>query len=1615
MGFTSVQEVLSKLGYDGIDVTMRDGRNEIVVFDPAQIKSAEAVTYDDAGNVIPPSQRFDLGSTDMRYQQAQRGPRGPKGSIRRAPDNKLLVKIFESADFTTFTHEFFHAFEMLGFPGWTDAEVETYQRWAGYTTFGRNAKPTGKAREKGARGWERYLAEGKAPLVELQELFDKIAKWMLETYKSLSNRNIDVEITPEIRAMFDKLAARMVNPTVITTPSGVEMSTDDGSSLPPAIDPASDTPIETVDQIASAIRHIIENPIPVGIPVSQDTPLDADWNPEGLFSLQRRRADEEAAKYRFDTETWNQGVRSFGDNWERVTNEPAGTGEAFLVSYLEEANPDRVLTDLEVARLTHEGLRRKKAVDTLYDELQKAIATKNADYIAEKQSMLDQALTRYQTVQNVAAGARTASGRALNAWKYALRNDFTYATLQSRTLSDLNAVRVANGKDPLAALPAAQEDAVREFSAKMLELQQQVRDLRDRMVSQDAATEAQIADQEAQIAQQEAQIAQLIAERDAALKNIKVTDATKKVVVKRVKQAAADARARLGVILPEGDIRYQFDSASDPTWQDRVIVMAEPLLVKPDMSDARFAELVEQFFGSQYAAVAEQLRDDARAYLNTAYQDLTGANIATPEEVMSSIDEEMELTHDDVYALAKAHVYAGARENEVITRTHADLVEVFPDLTREDVAQLFTNYGVTREVNTSEEAEALRAAKSLELVQRQIDDLEATGQIKRTGAKKDEPSDALRALRKKRDDLAKAIGYVPRDPETNLSSAQSAARKRMQNEIRDLEKALRTGTPRVRVRRGVEYTEDMKELQGKLASLRETYEQTFGQERTPEERMKRVVADLDRRIAKERDLIKKGMLAEPTTVGPVLESPEITARRELLKSLRQQKLEAYDALNPNKRALAQAMKEAEAAVKRRQELLEKGLTITKAKRERGEGVTPTEDLMALWEAADAMDVLLREMRKNRPLTPEQQQKKLDAAYKQAIETRDALLEKIANGDLVTTPRKGVTAEQRTRAVRAESAALRKQLTQMQRDAGVGPFSEEAREQKRFDGLTKRLEEIRRKRREKDYSKRKQAEPATSERITQLEIQLERENMKFKTEMAIEGFKELTRSRKALAKLASLYQARQILNLSLDLGVFGRQFGKVQTLALQLDAMSLVKRRLNREKADVMNGTIIGKTLAATYKALLDPTYTEEVYARIQLDPMYAKVKANGFNLISPHESSHEMNSDGKIRINPLHVLDNRLLAGLALAKGVTKTLAVLTTAKATGGVPWNVMKKAIADSVIGGLVLVGGKPIAMRIEAAQNAALNLGRFELAKAASQQLLSNVDTAREPDFERRVTEAVLINTGEVIGKSAAVQLVKNNAGALSYFFNFVKYQVSNLQSVMMTPLFRAVFENRGDRAWRKQTMQALSIIVAHQYATYAFRAAMLAAMLGVWDEDDKESEIGMVMNPKHPHFMKLKIGRTYIDLAAGWSAWVGRLLNVGSDTELDRDALRSGREVEVKKTAFGKSGELGKFIQNRLHSNIRTLWNFGVARSLPDGTDLDKMDFPNSFDLLLDDVTTNLMARDSEKILKAHSGNPAQAATILQSIFTGANVSFEETWKEVSERKRELNRRYQSGRD
>ena len=130
-----------------------------------------------------------------------------KGAIDFVNDNKASVYVFNGADISTLAHEFTghlgrRFLEKLAENN--DAfrkDYESVKKWAGVKDdiWGTIAE------EKFARGFERYLREGKAPTKALTEVFENLKKWLTQIYNSIKGSSIDIDLTQEVRDVFGGL------------------------------------------------------------------------------------------------------------------------------------------------------------------------------------------------------------------------------------------------------------------------------------------------------------------------------------------------------------------------------------------------------------------------------------------------------------------------------------------------------------------------------------------------------------------------------------------------------------------------------------------------------------------------------------------------------------------------------------------------------------------------------------------------------------------------------------------------------------------------------------------------------------------------------------------------------------------------------------------------------------------------------------------------------------------------------------------------------------------------------------------------------------------------------------------------------------------------------------------------------------------------------------------------------------------------------------------------------------------------------------------------------------------------------------------------------------------
>jgi len=160
--------------------------------------------------------RFLDGASEGKIYM-QDGENGPRASIsfpaQALGKNPVIINLFNSRNLSSFLHEAGHLFleELRMDASAADAPESLKQDWELVMNWFRanghdikNEIPVA-AHELWARGFERYLFEGKAPTSTLQSIFDTVRSWLVALYRRVEN--LQAPINADIRAVMDRLLA----------------------------------------------------------------------------------------------------------------------------------------------------------------------------------------------------------------------------------------------------------------------------------------------------------------------------------------------------------------------------------------------------------------------------------------------------------------------------------------------------------------------------------------------------------------------------------------------------------------------------------------------------------------------------------------------------------------------------------------------------------------------------------------------------------------------------------------------------------------------------------------------------------------------------------------------------------------------------------------------------------------------------------------------------------------------------------------------------------------------------------------------------------------------------------------------------------------------------------------------------------------------------------------------------------------------------------------------------------------------------------------------------------------------------------------------------------------
>ncbi|MCZ4064139.1 hypothetical protein NB636_01235 [Oxalobacter aliiformigenes] len=185
-------------GFDGVQTKgYEDNETFYISWFPENAKSVNNIgTFTDNPNIL--------------YQSFERGKEGRvRGATIIHPDRTMRIELFKDADFSTFAHETAHFMledfaDMARSANASQYAKDEFAKICRYLNADPAEKFTREQHEKFAQSFEKYLMEGKAPSLELKDIFRKFKIWLQDIYRVLK---LHVTLNKDIRDVFDRMLA----------------------------------------------------------------------------------------------------------------------------------------------------------------------------------------------------------------------------------------------------------------------------------------------------------------------------------------------------------------------------------------------------------------------------------------------------------------------------------------------------------------------------------------------------------------------------------------------------------------------------------------------------------------------------------------------------------------------------------------------------------------------------------------------------------------------------------------------------------------------------------------------------------------------------------------------------------------------------------------------------------------------------------------------------------------------------------------------------------------------------------------------------------------------------------------------------------------------------------------------------------------------------------------------------------------------------------------------------------------------------------------------------------------------------------------------------------------
>lgn len=191
--FTRLANKADKEGIESLTFEEQTRLNELAAKDGETTKLEQGVSKQ-LSIPITPKMRMNLNGAVPLFQGAQ--------GAMTASDGNYVIYALTDPNVSTPLHELAHIYEHY----LTDAERKQIEDWSGHKSG------TVEFSEAFARGFEKFLADGKVSNPRLQKIFESFKEWLLEIYNGVTGSEIDLQLNDQMRSIYDQMLAAESRP-----------------------------------------------------------------------------------------------------------------------------------------------------------------------------------------------------------------------------------------------------------------------------------------------------------------------------------------------------------------------------------------------------------------------------------------------------------------------------------------------------------------------------------------------------------------------------------------------------------------------------------------------------------------------------------------------------------------------------------------------------------------------------------------------------------------------------------------------------------------------------------------------------------------------------------------------------------------------------------------------------------------------------------------------------------------------------------------------------------------------------------------------------------------------------------------------------------------------------------------------------------------------------------------------------------------------------------------------------------------------------------------------------------------------------------------------------------